>query len=118
MEILTWVAGIPLCLMLGVVGIGKSTEQKVSIETRDRIGVSPGLWKSIGAAETAAMGIIIAATVNDWKTVGTAVAAGVVALMIGAIGYHGKANDIKAAYVGPIFVLVLAALYIIGMSQR
>ena len=77
-----------------------------------------GLWTAIGAAETAAMGLIIAATVNDWKTVGVAVAAGVVALMIGAIGYHAKANDIKAAYVGPIFVLVLAALYIIGMSQR
>ena len=52
------------------------------------------------------------------ETVGVAVAAGVVALMIGAIGDHAKANDIKAAYVGPIFVLVLAALYIIGMSQR
>lgn len=118
MEILTWVAGIPLCLMLGITGIFKTTNQKVSIETRDRIGVSPGLWTAIGAAEATAMGLIIAATVNNWKTVGTAVAAGVVALMIGAIGYHAKANDIKAAYVGPIFVLVLAALYIIGMSQR
>ncbi len=42
MEILTWVAGIPLCLMLGITGIFKTTNQKVSIETRDRIGVSPG----------------------------------------------------------------------------
>lgn len=64
------------------------------------------------------MGLIVAATVNSWKTVGTAVAAGVVAQMIGATGHHGKANDIKVAYVGPIFVLVLAALYIIGISQR
>ncbi len=118
MEILTWVAGIPLCLMLGVVGIGKTTGWKVSLETRDRIGVSPGLWTAIGAAEAAAMGIIIAATVNDWKSAGIAAATGVLALMIGAIVYHGKANDLKAAYVGPILVIVLAALYIIGMTQR
>lgn len=55
---------------------------------------------------------------NDWKTAGIAVAAGVVALMIGALGYHAKANDIKATYVGPTLVIVLAAAYIIGMSQR
>ena len=118
MELLSWLAGIPLCLMLGVVGIGKSTGWKVSLETRDRLDVSPGLWKSIGAAETAAMGIIIAATVNDWKSAGVAAATGVLALMMGAIVYHGKANDIKAAYVGPILVIVLAALYIVGMSER
>ena len=117
MELLTWIAGISLCVMLGIVGIGKTIGWKVSLETRDRIGVGPGLWIAIGAAETVAMGIIIAATVNGWKLVGIATATGVLVLMIGAIVYHGKANDLKAAYVGPILVIVLAALYIIGMSQ-
>ncbi len=95
MELLSWLAGIPLCLMLSLVGIGKSLGWKVSLETRYRLGVSAGLWKSIGATETAAMGIIVAAIVNGWKTAGVAAATGVLALMVGAIIYHGKAKDLR-----------------------
>ncbi len=122
MEILSWIGAIGIALILGTAAVGKTTGKKMSLEeTRDHLGVSPGLWTALGAAESAALGIILASVIFEWKWLewaGIAAAVVMLALMTGAIIYGRKAGDEPKELIGAGLIIVLTVLYMIGMTQR
>jgi len=72
------------------------------------VGVSDGLGTAIGLLELAAAVGLLLGLRRGWTPLGTAAAAGLTALMIGAVAYHVRADDALGA--APAAVLgVLAA---------
>jgi hypothetical protein len=77
---------------------------------RDRLGVTPGLWRGIGILEVgAAAGLAAGFAV---PAVGIAAAVGLVLLLIGAIGTHARSDDLSNAIpaVGLLLLTIAAAL--------
>jgi hypothetical protein len=76
-------------------GAAKLAGAQQSIAIRDRLGVTPGLWRGIGILEVgAAAGLAAGFAV---PVVGIAAAVGLVLLMIGAIGTHARSHDLSNA---------------------
>ncbi len=64
----------------------KLTAQPRSIDTRDRLGVTPDRWRLIAALEIAgAIGVLVGLA---FRPLGVAAACGLVALSVGALGAH------------------------------
>jgi uncharacterized membrane protein YphA (DoxX/SURF4 family) len=99
---------LSLLLALAFVGSGalKLVGAKQSLQIRDQLHVGQRLWRLIGALEVAA-GIGLAAGLAV-PVLGLASAVGLSALMVGAIGAHGRANDLRNA--GPALALLVLAV--------
>lgn len=84
------------------------------LATYERLGVGRDLGRAIGALEVAAGAGLLVGLWSRTPAVGLAAAGGIVALMLGAIGYHARAGDYRdpvqrGAAMAPMLVLVLAA---------
>lgn len=105
------VVTIIVALQFLLSGGGKLAGIKQSLGYRDHLSVSPVLWKAIGVLEIAgAGGVLIGLGV---PALGIAAGIGLVLLMIGALGYHRRAQDSLPGVAPAIVALVLAAVALI-----
>ena len=91
-------------------GAAKLAGAQQSIAIRDRLGVTPWLWRGIGVLEVAAaVGLAAGLAVPAF---GIAAAVGLVLLLIGAIGAHARSHDLSQAApaVGLVLLTIAAAL--------
>jgi hypothetical protein len=64
---------------------------KQSLAVRDHLGITPQLWRTIGALEAAGViGVLIGLA---WPPLGVAAAVGLALLSVGAIVNHLRAHD-------------------------
>jgi hypothetical protein len=62
-----------------------------SLEIRDHLGVTPGLWRVIGVLELAGVvGVLVGLA---WAPIGVAAAVGLALLSVGAVVFHIRASD-------------------------
>ncbi len=81
---------------------------KQSLEIRDHFGMQPGLWRVIGALETAgAVGVLIGIAVPE---LGAAATVGLACLMLGAIASRVKVKDSALLILGDVVVLGLVVV--------
>ena len=111
MHIATIVLSVLLALELAATGAMKVIGTGTARANAEHLGVSLGLNRLIGIAElAAAVGLLAGLAV---KPLAIVTAAAVVALMVGAIGYHLKARDkisavLPAVFTGLVAIAVLA----------
>ena len=107
MSTATVLVTLVLALVFLATAAGKLTGQRASIASRDHLAIAPVRWQQIGLLEIAgAAGVLIGLTL---RPLGSAAAAGLVLLSVGAIATHLRAGDKPAAAVPAIAALVLAA---------
>ena len=109
---------LSVLLALAFVGSGalKLAGAKQSLQIRDQLRIGAPLWRLIGALEVAA-GIGLAAG-QAVPMLGLASAVGLSALMIGAVGAHARANDLRnAAPAAMMFVLAVAVVVLRIMAR-
>lgn len=113
MTALFWISTAVLVLAMGGIGGMKLVGHEEGIRQAERLGYD-NIRIPIGIAEVlAAAGVLIGAFVDDFRWLGMTAAAGVILMMIGAIGYHVRARD-RFEAVPAIVVLVAAVLYLIA----
>lgn len=107
---MTIVAIVTAVLFAGA-GIAKLMSATMSVEMRDALDISPGLWKTIGALEVAgalAVGGTLLGFVPSW--LGAAAAVGFVLLILGAILSRIRAKSPFGLILADAVTLVLAVL--------
>lgn len=88
---------------------------KDGIEQAVRLGYDK-IRIPIGIAEVlAAAGVLIGAAITDLEWLGAAAAIGIIAMMIGAAGFHIRARD-RFETLPSIVVIVVAALYLTAIN--
>ena len=107
MFILTAVASVLLAAAMASSAARKAQPGPDSVALRDRLGVAPPLWASIGVPEALAAAGLVAGL--WWAPIGVAAAIGVVLLMLGALGFHLRARFLGAALAPPAAIAILAA---------
>ncbi len=114
MGVLEWVTAIALVIGIGMAGVTKLMANAMSVEMAKKLDYE-NLMKPIGGAEVlGAIGVLIGAISSDFEWVGVLAGLGIIAMMVGAVIYHMRANDQKGA--APAVVLgVVALLYIIAL---
>lgn len=115
MTALMWVSGILLVLGMGGLGGMKLVGNKDGIEQAERLGYDH-LRIPIGIVEVlAAIAIILAIFVSSLEWLGILAAAGVIALMIGALVFHLRAGDRFENI--PAIVAILASIgFIVSLT--
>ena len=101
---------IVLSALLAVAFLGsgglKLVGAKQSLTMRDQLRVGAQLWRVVGALEVAgALGLAVGLFV---PALGIAAAVGLALLMIGGIGAHARAQDLRNA--GPAALLAVLAV--------
>ena len=115
MTILEWITTGLLVLAMGGTGGMKLVGNKDGIEQAVRLGYNH-IRIPIGIAEVlAAAGVLIGAAVTSLEWLGAAAAVGIIAMMIGAAGFHIRARD-KFETLPSIVVIVVAALYLVAIN--
>ena len=95
-------------LAVGFLGSGslKLIGAKQSLQMRDQLRVGAQLWRLVGALEVAgALGLAAGFVV---PALGIAAAVGLALLMVGGIGAHARAQDLRNA--GPAALLLVFAV--------
>jgi hypothetical protein len=100
-------------------GIVKVAGVKASLEQRDALGVSPGLWRTIGVLEL--LGVL--GIVGAWFGVlpvwlGQAAAVGFILLILGAIAARIRAKSPVGLLLMDLVTLVLAGLTLVVLRGR
>jgi uncharacterized membrane protein YphA (DoxX/SURF4 family) len=104
------IATIVLSALLAVAFLGsgglKLVGAKQSLQMRDQLRVGAQLWRLVGALEVAgAVGLAVGLVV---PVLGIAAAVGLALLMVGGIGAHARAQDLRNA--GPAVLLLVLAV--------
>jgi len=104
------IAIIVLSALLAVAFLGSGSLKligaKQSLQMRDQLRVGAQLWRLVGALEVAgALGLAAGFVV---PALGIAVAVGLALLMVGGIGAHARAQDLRNA--GPAALLLVFAV--------
>jgi hypothetical protein len=120
MDITLWiVAGLLAAVFLasGLAKVGQSKEKLVAGSMGAALaGFSPAAIKGIGAAELlGAAGLILPAALDIAPVLVPLAAAGIVALMIGAVVTHVRRDEARVL-AGPLLLLVLAAFVAWGRA--
>ncbi|MEE3066676.1 MAG: DoxX family protein [Actinomycetota bacterium] len=113
MHTATVVLSVVLALEFAFTGFIKVLGTATARANAAHLDISEGASRLIGAAELAAVAGLLAGVAVKSLTVVTA--AGLVALMIGAIGYHLKARDTGAA-VAPAVITGLASTALLVLA--
>ena len=109
------IATIVLSALLAVAFLGsgglKLAGAKQSLQMRDQLQVGAQLWRVVGALEVAGgLGLAVGFVV---PALGIAAAAGLALLMIGGIGAHARAQDLRNAC--PAALLAVLAVVTAGL---
>jgi uncharacterized membrane protein YphA (DoxX/SURF4 family) len=109
------VATIVLSLVLAVAFLGsgglKLVGAKQSLTMRDQLRVGAQLWRWVGALEVAGgLGLAVGLLV---PVLGVAASVGLALLMVGGIGAHARAQDLRNA--GPAALLAVLAVVTSGL---
>jgi len=110
-----YVATIVLSVLLAVAFLGsgglKVVGAKQSLKMRDQLRVGAQLWRVVGALEVAGgLGLVVGLVV---PLLGIAAAVGLALLMVGGIGAHARAQDLRNA--GPAALLLVLAVVTAGL---
>ena len=117
MSALEWITTALLVLAMGGIGAMKLVGNDGAIEQAVRLGYN-NIRIPIGIAEVlAAAGVLIGAAVTDLEWLGAAAAVGILAMMLGAAGYHIRARD-RFETLPSIVVIVVAALYLTAINAN
>jgi hypothetical protein len=101
-DVLPIVVGVLFIITGGVKVLGV----RQSLEIRDHFGMSPTTWRIVGVLEmSGGVGVLVGTQVG---ALGVLAAAGLAALMIGAIVSRLKVRDPIYAVAGDVVVLALA----------
>lgn len=115
MTALEWITTGLLVLAMGGIGGMKLVGNAEGIEQAERLGYDK-IRIPIGIAEVAAaIGVFIGAVVTDLEWLGLAAAAGIIAMMIGAAGFHIRARD-RFETLPSIVVAIVAVLYMVAIN--
>ncbi len=120
MAAIAWISGLVLTVGFLITGGMKLIGNEMAIEMADRLGYEK-LRQGIGVAEIAgALGVFIGIVSEDrsLEWFGFFAALGLIVTMIGAIQYHRQAGDGPKDWAPAVVMAVIAALYIVGISQR
>ncbi|MFB9661820.1 DoxX family protein [Glycomyces mayteni] len=111
MNIATIVLALVLAVAFAASGIVKILTLPPAKADADRFGISHNAYKGIGVLEfLGGAGLAIGALVTDFWWVGTAAAAGIVALTVGALLTHLRVKDPAGKAAGaPLFGVLAAA---------
>jgi uncharacterized membrane protein YphA (DoxX/SURF4 family) len=109
------IAIIVLSALLAVAFFGsgslKLVGAKQSLQMRDQLRVGAQLWRAVGALEVAgALGLAAGFVV---PALGIAAAIGLALLMVGGIGAHARAKDLRNA--GPAALLLVLAVVTVAL---
>ena len=111
MFVLTAVLTVLLAAAMAATAMRKLNPDKDSLKLRDRLGVPARTWSAVAVPEALAVLGLLAGL--WWAPLGIAAAAGVVLLMLGAIGLHVRARYLWRPLVPPTFVLAAAVLVLV-----
>ena len=115
MTALFWIATAILLLSMFGIGGMKLIGNEEGIEQAKRLGYHK-IMIPIGIAEVlAGVGVLLGALVEDLQWLGMAAAAGVIALMIGALATHLRAGD-KFENIPAIVVGAAAVIYLLTIG--
>jgi hypothetical protein len=109
------IATIVLSALLAVAFLGsgglKLVGAKQSLRMRDQLRVGAQLWRVVGGLEVAgALGLAVGLVM---PVLGIAAAVGLAVLMVGGIGAHARAQDLRNA--GPAALLLVLAVVTAGL---
>jgi hypothetical protein len=107
MVITTVVVSLVLAAALATSTVRKFTGMRDSMQLRDQLGLSPGLWNTVGLLEGAAVAGLLAGLV--YTPIAITAAAGTVLLMTGAVGVHLRRGLTGTALARPAVVWLTAA---------
>jgi DoxX-like family len=114
MAVATAVATLLLAAVLAGSSATKLLGTRFSTDTAAHLGLSRRLNRFVGICEAAAVVGLIAGLC--WRPLVIAAAAGVVLLMIGALGFHRRAGDSLGRAAPALLVLFLALAVIAGQA--
>jgi len=106
-------------VLFGLAGVGKVLSAKMSLEQRDALSVSPGLWRTIGVLEL--LGVLGVA--GDWfdlgpDWLGEAAAGGFILLIVGAIVTRIRAKSPAGLFLMDLVTLVLSVMTLVVLRGR
>jgi hypothetical protein len=100
-------------------GFVKVAGVAMSIEQRDELAVSPGLWRTIGVLELlGVLGVLGAWLEVVPRWVGEAAAVGFILLILGAIVIRLRARSPFGMILMDLVTLVLCAMTLVWLSGR
>lgn len=102
----TVVVTVLLALLFAFSSSIKLLGARQSLEIRDHLGVTPTLWRVIGALELAGVvGVLVGLA---WAPIGVAAAVGLALLSVGAVAFHIRASDGLSKTAPAVLGIVLA----------
>jgi hypothetical protein len=114
MSALTIILGILLGAGFAMAGGTKLAGHPRMLESRDRLGLSEGLFKIIGGLEVAGAAGVLLGLVSDLAVIGILAAVGLIAMTIGAASYHQKVDDAFQQWAPAVVMGSMAIFYIIA----
>jgi len=117
MDVLESITTIVLVIAMGGIGAMKLTGNDEGVKQAVRLGYE-NIRIPIGIAEVlAAAGVLIGAAVSDLEWLGAASGIAIIAMMLGAAGYHLRARD-KFETAPSVVVLIVAVLYLVALNAN
>lgn len=113
MTILMTIFAIVLAAAFGSAGLGKLIGVAPLEEARGHLGLSPGLWRAVGALEVLGAAGVLIGLAGSFVTVGVLAGAGLVAMTIGATYYHRHAGDGIGEWLPAVVMGSVAIFYVI-----
>jgi uncharacterized membrane protein YphA (DoxX/SURF4 family) len=109
--VVIWVLTVVLALVFLASGAMKLLGLPYSEHSRDRFGLSPSLWRTIGVLEFAGVaGLLVGTAV---PALGVAAGVGLALVMVGAIATRLRVRDPVVMVLGDLVVLALVIGYIV-----
>lgn len=107
---------VTIALFAGA-GLAKLMSATMSVEMRDALAISPGLWKTIGALEVAGA-VAVGGTLLGWvpQWLGAAAAVGFILLIVGAVLTRIRAKSPFGLILADLVTLALAVLTLTVMT--
>ena len=115
MVVVEWVTAVVVAIAMGGAGVMKITGPQAAREMAQRLGYE-GIRLPLGLAELAgATGVVVGAASTDLEWLGILAAAGIVAVLIGALVFHRRVGD-TSELVPPLVVLACGVVYIVAIT--
>jgi DoxX-like family len=109
--VVVWVLTVVLAVVFLISAGMKLLAVPYSVRNRDRFGLSPSLWRTIGVLELAGVaGLFVGAAV---PLLGAAAGIGLGLLMVGAAATRVRARDPLVLVLADVVVLALVVWYIV-----